>query len=167
MHIQTTKLYLISACLLGIPCRYDGQHCLHPALKELYDNGQAVAVCPECLGGLETPRSPCEIQGTKVQQIIPLEEQAQSLQNILPQVLSSNGVDCSAAYQLGAVRSLELALQHGIKIAILKDKSPSCGSTCIYDGSFSGKRIAGAGITSTLLRKHGIDVYSEENFKLV
>lgn len=136
---------LISSCLCGVPCRYDGKGFQIAELVHLYESGRALIVCPELCGGLSAPRPPCEILGGRV--------------------LTGDGRDLSAAFMAGAQRALELALKHGVKTAVLKDKSPSCGSTVIYDGTFSGRVIPGQGVTAALLSQNGIRVLSENNFQ--
>lgn len=136
--------YLVSACLCGIACRYDGSGQEIKEITKLYELGQAVLICPECLGGLKTPRPPAEI--------------------IKGKVIDSNGKDLSAEFIKGAECVLDIALKYGITTAILKERSPSCASTTIYDGTFSNKQISGQGITTQLLRKNNIKVISEEDF---
>ncbi|AVQ20925.1 PF04463 family protein [Fusobacterium necrophorum subsp. funduliforme ATCC 51357] len=132
---------LISACLLGIPCRYDGRDNKIESLNLLQQQFDFVPICPEQLGGLSTPRCPCEIQGNKV--------------------MSKEGKDCTREFQEGAEKSLKLAKQWNIKTALLKAKSPSCGFGQIYDGSFSKKLITGNGLTAALLEKEGIRIFCE------
>lgn len=141
--------YLISACLCGQNCRYDGGSFDYPALRRLVDEGHALPFCPECAGGLPTPRVPCEIvcspDNTRT-------------------VISRTGVDCTAEYQRGAELALALCREQGLVGAILKDGSPSCGATRIYDGTHTGRRIAGQGVTAELLAKSGIKLYTELNY---
>lgn len=132
---------LISACLLGIPCRYDGRDNKIESLNLLQQQFDFVPICPEQLGGLSTPRYPCEIQGNKV--------------------MSKEGKDYTREFQEGAEKSLKLAKQWNIKTALLKAKSPSCGFGQIYDGSFSKKLITGNGLTAALLEKEGIRIFCE------
>lgn len=139
--------YLVSACLCGKKCRYNGTAGTVDRLCELYKCGQAVIVCPECLGGLKIPRPPAEIQ--------------------LERVVDACGRDVTAQFRLGAERTLALAGKYGITRAILKERSPSCGSKMIYDGSFSGVKIPGQGITTALLRENGIEVISEEELEVL
>ena len=136
-----TKKLIISACLLGEPCRYDGKSkpCeLAEPLKEKYD---LIPVCPECMGGLSTPRAACEIVGERV--------------------LTEQGKDCTAEYTEGAKEVLRLCNENGCTAAVLKARSPSCGSGEIYDGSFTKTLTAGNGITAELLLKNGIAVFNE------
>ena len=132
---------LISACLLGIPCRYDGRDNKIESLNLLQQQFDFVPICPEQLGGLSTPRCPCEIQGNKV--------------------MSKEVKDCTREYQEGSEKRLKLAKQWNIKTALLKAKSPSCGFGQIYDGSFSKKLITGNGLTAALLEKEGIRIFCE------
>ena len=139
---KKTYEFAVSACLCGFPCRYDGKSKPDERIKALYEEGRALPVCPEKLGGLTTPRTPCEI--------------------INGRVVSSDGEDRTNEYLLGSQRVLELCKKHGIKKAVLKQNSPSCGSTHIYDGTFSGTLIEGEGCLTALLRKNGIEVTGEK-----
>ena len=139
---KKTYEFAVSACLCGFPCRYDGKSKPDERIKALYEEGRALPVCPEKLGGLTTPRTPCEI--------------------INGRVVSSDGEDRTNEYLLGSQRVLELCKKHGIKKAILKQNSPSCGSTHIYDGTFSGTLIEGEGCLAALLRKNGTEVTGEK-----
>lgn len=138
--------YVISACLCGHPTRYDGAaKPAVPALAALVESGRALLVCPECMGGLPTPRPPAEIQGDRV--------------------VNAVGVDVTEQYRRGAEQVLALCLQHGITKAILKQNSPSCGSRAVYDGTFSKRLVAGRGVTAALLEQHGIRVFDESNWQ--
>ena len=132
---------LISACLLGAQCRYDGQSKPLLELVALSEQFDLVPVCPEQLGGLPTPRTPAERIGS--------------------QVLTKDGRDVTAEYRRGAEQALHLARVCGCRIALLKERSPSCGSGTIYDGTFSGTLTEGDGVTAALLREAGIAVYGE------
>ncbi len=134
-------MFLVSACLAGAPCRYDGDSKEEQQIIDLVNRGEAIPVCPEQLGGLPTPRASCEIQGVKV--------------------MSKEGVDCTAEFELGAERTLAIAKALGITKAILKAKSPSCGCGKVYDGTFTGTLIDGYGRAAELLMKHGIEVLTE------
>ncbi len=140
-ELQRPK-YLISACLVGCNCRYDGKNQARDEMKSLYAKGEAVAVCPEELAGLGTPRTPCEKRG--------------------PKILSVNNEDKTAVYQVGAEKVFELVSTTKIKCAYLKSKSPMCGYGIIYDGTFSGTLTAGNGIFAELLMKKGIQIESIE-----
>ena len=135
--------YLISACLCGEKCRYDGGSFDYPTLRQLAEEGVALPYCPEHEGGLPIPRKPCEIVGDKV--------------------LAADGTDCTAEYTRGAQGALALCKEHGITAAILKDGSPSCGSTRIYDGTHTGVKIPGMGLAARLLHAEGVALYSEVN----
>ena len=132
---------LISACLFGEKCRYDGKDNLIEKLDEIKKICNPIPVCPEVLGGLETPRNPSEIVGGKV--------------------ISNVGKDVTDEYTKGAKIALETALENDCKIALMKAKSPSCGSGKIYDGSFSRTLADGDGITARLLKENGIKVFNE------
>lgn len=134
---------LISACLCGENCRYDGKNNLIVQIDELRKKYNLIIVCPEVLGGLSTPRVPAEIIGGKV--------------------INKIGKDVTYEFELGAKKSLELAKKYNCKIALLKDKSPSCGSKKIYDGTHRGKLINGRGFTAKILLENNIKIYGEEN----
>lgn len=132
---------LVSACLLGEPCRYDGRSVPCEGVLTLNEKYDFVTVCPEVAGGLSTPRIPSE--------------------RLFSRVVNKSGEDVSENYNMGAKFALDLCRKHGIKLAILKERSPSCGSNMIYDGTFSGKLISGNGVTASLLKENGIRVISE------
>ncbi|MBO5110094.1 MAG: DUF523 domain-containing protein [Clostridia bacterium] len=136
---------LISACLLGVPCRYDGKSKPSEAALALGERYELVPFCPECYGGLPTPRPPAEIRGDGV--------------------FTESGRDVTAEYRRGAESALALCQALGIKDACLKSRSPSCGNREVYDGTFSGTRVSGEGITVRLLHKSGIRVFSEEEIE--
>lgn len=146
--------YLISACLVGHPVRYDGQHCLQQKIKTLIDTDQAVVICPEISGGLSTPRAPAEIQKGTGSDVL----------SGHAKVFDLSGKDVTEAFILGAKQTLAFAKKHGITHAILKAKSPSCGFGQIYDGSFSGTKINANGVTAALLKQHGIHIMTEKEF---
>ena len=139
------KNVLISACLYGEKCRYDGGDNLISRLDEIKKYCNLIPVCPEVAGGLETPRNPSEIIGENV--------------------VSNVGKDVTNEYKKGAEIALETALRNSCKIALMKAKSPSCGSGKIYDGTFSRKLTDGDGITVKLLKEHGIKVFDETQIK--
>ena len=132
---------LVSACLLGVPCRYDGKSVPCEDVICLKERAQLVPVCPEQLGGLATPRTPAERRGEAV--------------------VTRYGRDVTAQYRRGAQEALRLARLFGCTKAILKSKSPSCGCGLIYDGSFSGRLVPGEGVTAQLLRENGVEVRPE------
>ncbi|RIX45157.1 MAG: DUF523 domain-containing protein [Rhodocyclales bacterium GT-UBC] len=145
---------LVSACLLGHAVRYDGgdKRCEDRILQAWLANGQVVPFCPELAAGLPVPRPPAEIsQGAGG--IGVLSGQAQ--------VIEAGGRDVTAEFVSGAEQALAVARQYGIRLAILKEGSPSCGSSVTYDGSFSGVRISRPGVTSALLKQAGLAVFSE------
>ena len=145
---------LVSACLLGERVRYDAKSVgVHDALLERWvAEGRVVPICPEVAGGLPVPRPACEIQGGTGVDVLA----GRAL------VVSRAGADATDAFRRGAERALAAARQHGIRVAVLKERSPSCGSLAIYDGSFTGTRLEGEGVTTALLRAHGVQVFSEE-----
>ena len=132
---------LISACLLGVPCRYDGKSKPLAAIARLREKYELIPVCPEQLGGLPTPRTPSERCGERV--------------------VMADGTDVTAEYQKGARTALDLYRREGCVAAVLKERSPSCGSGEIYDGTFTGSLVSGGGVTAELLKKNGIKVYGE------
>lgn len=132
---------LVSACLLGVQCRYDGGGKLIPELRELMEAAELIPVCPEIFGGLPTPRTPSERQGDRV--------------------VMRDGTDVTAEYKRGAEEAAALAERFGVRIAVLKERSPSCGSGEIYDGTFTGGKTAGDGVTAECLKARGIEVYGE------
>lgn len=136
---------LVSACLLGVACRYAGDGKLCPAVAALSREHQLVPVCPEQLGGLPTPRPPVELHGGEA--------------------VDKTGVNRTAEFTKGARETLRIAQTLGCKTAVLKSRSPSCGCGEIYDGSFSGRLIQGNGISAQLLIDHGIRVLTEEQIK--
>lgn len=127
--------YLVSACLCGEKTRYDGKAFVNDKIKRLVDRGKAIMICPEVEGGLKVPRLPCEIRKGRVV-------------NTALEDKTENFVD-------GAHKTLELAKKYGIKKAILKEKSPSCGTKYIYDGTFTKTLVPGQGITARLLQENG------------
>ena len=135
---------LISACLLGVSCRYDGLS--KPLDTKIIENLRSryhlIPICPEIFGGLPTPRIPAEIQADR-------------------RVLRKDGKDITDEYKKGAKEALRLAKLFDCKLAILKERRPSCGSGVIYDGSFTGNKINGDGITAELLKKEGIRIIGE------
>lgn len=142
---------LISACLLGVSCRYDGRSVplADTVISELKHRYHLIPVCPEIMGGLPTPRAPAEIlRGQE-------------------RVVRKDGVDVTEAYRRGAEETLRLALLFDCKLAVLKERSPSCGKDRIHDGSFSGAMTDGDGITAALLRQNGIEVIGESEISRI
>ncbi len=144
-------MIIVSACLLGINCKYNDLNNDNQKVREYLEGKEFVIVCPEQLGGLTTPRNPSEI-------INNIDKQELSEYK----VISNKGEDVTENFIKGAKETLKIAKLYNCKEAIMKDGSPSCGSTYIYDGSFTGKKILGEGITSSLLRKNNIKVVSEK-----
>jgi len=146
---MSKKIYLVSACLLGINCRYNGSGSQVSGLEALLDSGRIIPVCPEVLGGLDTPRPACklvvQVDGSR-------------------KVLTQEGADCTCEFQEGAQKVLDICKICDVDQVILKANSPSCGCGSVYDGSFSGKLIDGKGLTADLLLENGIDVYNENNW---
>lgn len=132
---------LVSACLLGTPCRYNGTGCLSPQIVALRSSHRLIPICPEVLGGLATPRPPVELQQG--------------------QALTLSGQNCTAAFSKGAEEAHKIAKQNSCTHAILKSRSPSCGFGLIYDGSFSGKLMPGNGIAADLLYHAGLTIWNE------
>lgn len=135
---------LISACLIGLNCKYDGGNNENSKLVELMKEKDLVPICPEQLGGLKTPRVSAERKQEKV--------------------ITKEGVDVTKEYQKGAEEVLNLAKKLNIKKAILKSRSPSCGIDEIYDGTFSHTLIKRDGVTAELLKKNGIEVISSDRY---
>ena len=143
---------LVSRCLLGHRVRYDGgAHGPFDQLQRWLGEGRVVALCPEVAGGLPTPRAPAEIRGGRGGAV---------LDGKLA-VLTVEGEDVTAAFVDGAEQALALVREHGIRLALLKARSPSCGNLENYDGSFSGVRVAGEGVTAALLKRAGVKVFNE------
>ncbi|MGM3424172.1 MULTISPECIES: DUF523 domain-containing protein [Pseudomonas] len=143
---------LVSRCLLGHRVRYDGgAHGPFDLLGAWQAEGRIVPLCPEVAGGLPTPRPPAEIPGGQGGAV---------LDGRLP-VMTETGEDVSAAFVAGAMVALELIARHGIRVAVLKARSPSCGNVENYDGRFSGTRVAGEGVTAAALKRAGVAVFNE------
>lgn len=142
---NTGKKILVSACLYGYCTRYDGRSNLlkDKTFLEWKNRGKLIPVCPEVLGGLSTPRTPAEIRNGRV--------------------VNKDGDDVTNSFAKGAQEVLKIAKENNVIVAILKDGSPSCGCTKIYDGSFSGRKIPGSGICARLLIENGIVVMSEND----
>lgn len=134
---------LVSACLLGNNCKYDGTNNKNERVLEYIKDKEVIPICPEIYGGLSTPRVPAERVGEKV--------------------MTQDGHDVTKEFLKGAEETLYISKLLNIKKALLKAKSPSCGNGIIYDGTFSHKKINGYGVTAELLRKNGIEVITEEN----
>jgi len=131
----------ISACLLGVHCKYNGAHNLNLNIIKHIKGKALILICPEVMGGLSTPRIPSEIQSNG-------------------RIVDQKGQDVTEAFELGANKSIQKLLDHQCKQVILKDGSPSCGYTFVYDGSFTGKTVSGEGVTCKKIKAHQIDVIS-------
>ena len=136
---------MVSACLLGDNVKYNGGNNKNDELIAFLKDYEVIKVCPEIFGGLSTPRDPSEIINNKV--------------------FTINRVDVTNEFMEGAKKTLKIAKENDVKIAILKKNSPSCGSNSIYDGTFSHNIVEGNGITAKLLKENGIIVFDEENYK--
>ena len=134
---------LVSACLLGHNCKYNGGNNDNAKVHHFLADKDYIIFCPESASGLPCPRPPAEIRGESI--------------------IDRDGRDVTEYFQRGAQMALELCLEHGIDTALLKESSPSCGSHLIYDGTFSKQKIAGQGITARLLASHGIQLLSEDD----
>lgn len=150
MDKTSEETVLVNACLLGQPVRYDGGACVDPALVLELAASTVLAVCPERLCGLPATRLPAELQGGDGDAV--LDKRAR--------VVDMAGHDVTVNYVAGAQAVLALAWQHGVARAVLKQNSPSCGCGQVYDGGFCGCCVAGSGVTTALLRRHGIAVES-------
>ena len=133
---------LISACLIGENCKYNGGNNHIEQLDKLIEKFDLVPVCPEQLGGLPTPRNPSEIKEGRV--------------------VNTLGTDVTDAFCIGAENTLKIALENNCKLCLLKERSPSCGANFIYSGDFSGTVIKGSGFTASLLRENGFEIFTEE-----
>lgn len=140
---------LASACLLGEPVRHHGRDAKSddPILARWFAEGRVVSACPEMLGGLPSPRPPAEIDPAT------------------GRVMARTGVDVTAEFELGARVVRRMCEDHGVRVAILKSNSPSCGTVVIYDGSFSGAKRPGDGLTAALLRANGVAVFDENQLE--
>lgn len=140
MNSVNKEKILVSSCLLGLNCRYDGGNNYSKEVEEFLKNYEVIPICPEIMGGLPTPRTPSERQADRV--------------------INKDGKDVTEQYEKGARECLFLAQKYDVKKALLKLRSPSCGSKEIYDGTFSHTIIEGDGVTAELFKKNGIEVIS-------
>jgi len=138
---------LVSACLLGSKTRYDGKSKPYPSATALVEFFNVIPICPEAESGMVIPRPPSEIKGDRV--------------------YSEDGTDVTDFYKRGSSMALTTAKKFNVKFAILKERSPSCGSSFIHDGLFDDKVIPGEGITTRLLRQNGFDVFAEEKIPVI
>lgn len=137
-------MYLVSACLLGVNCRYDGDNNFNQKLYELFKNALLYSVCPEIMGGLKIPRDPCELVS----------------QNNEFEVVNIKGENKTEQFKRGAHKTLKIAQILKVEGAIFMERSPSCGVYSIYDGSFNNKLIKGEGFTSRLLKENGFKLFT-------
>ena len=136
---------LISACILGTNCKYNGKNNYNPLVEKLKERYILIPICPEEMGGLSTPRNPSEILNDKV--------------------ISSKGDDVTNNFFDGANKALDIAKKENISKALLKEGSPSCGSNYIYDGTFTKTKVDGMGITARLLKNNNIKIYNENEIE--
>lgn len=135
----------VSFCLVGENCTYSGSNNLVMGLKKLYNEHKVICACPEVLGGLSTPRLPAEI----------ICQEPLKIQN-------NQGEDVTSAYLLGAKKALQIFLDNGVDVAVLKWRSPSCGNQGVYDGTFSHTLVEGQGVFAKMCEEHGIRVFNEK-----
>ncbi|HSQ89186.1 DUF523 domain-containing protein [Romboutsia sp.] len=145
-------MILVSACLVGINCKYNGENNKNDKVIDYLKDKQFIIVCPEQLGGMSTPRDPSEIIRLDGDAVIKGQTS----------VISNKRLDVTNKFKIGAEEALKIANMYNCKEAILKEGSPSCGSNYIYDGTFTSRKIDGEGVTTALLRSHGIKVMSEK-----
>lgn len=145
-------MILVSACLIGINCKYNGYNNKNEKVIQYLKDKQFIIACPEQLGGMSTPRDPSEIIELDTDDVIKGQTS----------VISNKSLDVTNKFKEGAKETLKIANIYNCKEAILKDGSPSCGSSYIYDGTFSSKKIDGVGVTTALLINNGIKVISEK-----
>lgn len=145
-------MLIVSACLVGVNCKYDGCNNDNEKVKEFLRDKQYVLICPEQLGGLTTPRKPSEINKLGGEDV--LSENSK--------VISCENEDVTEHFIKGAKESLKIAKMFNCKKALLKEGSPSCGCNLIYDGTFKGKKVSGMGVTAALFNKNNIEIFSEK-----
>ena len=147
------KKILVSACLLGHPVRYDGRSKAldNSDLDALLAQDRVISFCPEVAGGLPTPRAAAEIHVGDGNSVIAK----------MARVKTGDGTDVTDSFLSGAQQALALCHEHGITVAVLTETSPSCGSGQVYDGSFNRSAVPGSGVTTALLRQHGIKVFNQ------
>jgi uncharacterized protein YbbK (DUF523 family) len=142
---------IVSACLLGVPCRYDGKHVVHAVVLSLLKQATYIPICPEVLGGLPIPRPPARFIGVK--------DGEEAMQKRFG-ICRKNGEDVTEAFIRGAEKTLDIAKAHGVRLAILKERSPSCGVRCI---DREGQYVSGMGVTAARLRSAGVAIWSEQD----
>ena len=148
-------MYLISACLCGVNCKYNGANNYNEKCNELFISGKAVLICPEQLGGLTTPRVPSELQAN-----------AKDVMEGNGKVITKEGLDVTMEFIKGAKEVVKIAKKIPVSAAILKEGSPSCGVNFVYDGSFNEKKVKGRGITTEMLNEIGIKTLSEKDLEV-
>lgn len=146
-------MILVSACLCGVNCKYSGGNNFNDKVHELFKDGKAMPICPEVLGGLDTPRPPHEI----------IDGDGRGVLDGICKVKSKNNIDSTEAFLKGAYETLNIAKTINPEYIILKANSPSCGFKNIYNGKFDGSKIHGNGVTAELLFQHGYKVLTEED----
>jgi uncharacterized protein YbbK (DUF523 family) len=137
------SMILVSSSLAGLEVRYNGTHCLDHKISKLIEEEKAITVCPELLGGFSTPREPADGKA---------------------KVVEKSGRDVTELYIKGAYTTLKKAVDVNATVIVLKEYSPSCGSSMIYNGEFIGEKIAGNGVTAALLKRNGLQVISDKQF---
>lgn len=147
-------MILVSSCLAGLKVRYNSTHSLNNGIAKLVEENKAITICPELLGGFSTPREPAEIIGGNGEDV--LDGKAK--------VIEKSGKDVTDLYIKGAYATLNKAKEINATVVVLKEYSPSCGSSMIYNGEFIGQKLEGMGVTSALLKRYGLKVISEEQF---
>lgn len=136
---------LVSACLMGYNCKYNGKNNYNSKIVKLLEGHEVICVCPEMLGGLSCPRTPCERKGDRI--------------------IDKNGNDCTEQFITGAKKAFDIAKEKQIDLAIVQKRSPSCGSSLIYDGTFKGNLIVGSGVFVEMLRSLNIPILEAESEK--
>ena len=145
-------MIVVSACLVGVNCKYNGDNNDNDKVKEYLKDKEYVIICPEQLGGLTTPRKPSEINKIGGKAVL----------NGNSKVISCEGKEVTENFVNGAKDSLKIAKLFNCEQAILKEGSPSCGCNLIYDGTFTGKKVPGMGVTAALFNENNIEVFSEK-----
>ncbi|MCZ0703841.1 uncharacterized protein YbbK (DUF523 family) [Natronobacillus azotifigens] len=147
-------MILVSACLAGLEVRYNGTHSIDQRITKLVKEGKAISICPELLGGFSTPREPAEIIGGNGDDVLAGKAS----------VIERSGKDVTELYIKGAYATLKQVKKLHITTVVLKEDSPSCGTSSIYNGEFKGLKIPGRGVTAALLKREGLEVISEKQW---
>lgn len=157
-YAKAMNKILVSACLMGHAVRYDGQSkpLAHPAIARWIEEGRLVTICPEMSAGMPVPRPPAEIEGGAT---------GEDVLDGTARVVEITGGDVTDEFKQAAENALDLATEAGCRYALLIDGSPSCGSGFVYDGTFSGNKHTGNGVTAAFLRRAGIAVYSDRDIE--